>query len=151
MPKTNLKFVINTGWPIFQDKSNSQYYLLVGQVWLMANDLPSPWVRTTNIPKDLNKLPDSGRWIDVKNIVPAPGVTDPIIPKVFYSINPGQVILFDGQPSHIPIPKTLRVGADDLLDAAAADWTALRWYRNEAVCVCTPEHDEKGLVVAIYY
>ena len=39
------------------------------------------------------------------------------------------------------------VGADDLLDAAAAAWTALRWHRNEAECVCTPEHDENGLAV----
>jgi predicted RNase H-like nuclease len=44
-----------------------------------------------------------------------------------------------------------RVGADDLLDAAVAAWTALRWHRNEAECVCTPEHDEKGLAVTIYY
>lgn len=43
------------------------------------------------------------------------------------------------------------VGADDLLDAAAAAWTALRWHRNEAECVCTPEHDEKGLAVTIHY
>src|SRR6266566_2929511 len=42
-------------------------------------------------------------------------------------------------------------GADDLLDAAAAAWTALRWYRNEAECVCTLEHDEKGLAATIYY
>jgi len=43
------------------------------------------------------------------------------------------------------------VGADDLLDATVAAWTALRWNRGEAECVCTPEHDGKGLAVAIYY
>jgi len=43
------------------------------------------------------------------------------------------------------------VGADDLLDAAAAAWSALRFHRDEAECVCTPEHDEKGLAVNIYY
>jgi predicted RNase H-like nuclease len=43
------------------------------------------------------------------------------------------------------------VGIDDLLDAAVAAWTALRRHRGEAVCVCTPERDEKGLVVAIFY
>jgi hypothetical protein len=106
MPKTNVKFVVNSGWPIFQDKSNSQFYLLVGQVWLMAGNLPGPWVRTTNIPKDLNKLPDSGRWIDVKKMVPPPAVTDPVIPRVFYSTKPAEVILFDGQPSYVPIPGT---------------------------------------------
>jgi predicted RNase H-like nuclease len=44
-----------------------------------------------------------------------------------------------------------RVGADDLLDAAVAAWTALRWHRKEAECVCTPGHDEKGLAINIYY
>ena len=44
-----------------------------------------------------------------------------------------------------------RVGADDLLDAAAAAWTALRWYRKEAECVCTPELDDRGLSATIYY
>jgi predicted RNase H-like nuclease len=44
-----------------------------------------------------------------------------------------------------------RVGADDLLDAAAAAWTALRRHRGEARCVCTPERDEKGLAVTISY
>jgi len=44
-----------------------------------------------------------------------------------------------------------RVGADDLLDAAVAAWTALRRHRNESDCVCSPESDDKGLTVAIYY
>ena len=43
------------------------------------------------------------------------------------------------------------VGADDLLDAAAAAWTALRRHRNEAKCVCTPELDDRGLATTIYY
>jgi predicted RNase H-like nuclease len=44
-----------------------------------------------------------------------------------------------------------RVGADDLLDAAAAAWTALRLHQRQAECVCSPEVDEKGLEVTIYY
>ena len=52
--------------------------------------------------------------------------------------------------THLP-DRPRGVGVDDLLDAAAAAWTALRWYRNEAECVCTPEHDERGLAVTIYY
>ena len=43
------------------------------------------------------------------------------------------------------------VGKDDLLDAAAAAWTALRLHRKEADFVCTPERDEKGMEAAIYY
>jgi len=51
---------------------------------------------------------------------------------------------------HLPNRPRL-VGADDLLDAAVAAWTALRWHRNEAEYVCTAEQDGKGLAVTIYY
>jgi predicted RNase H-like nuclease len=44
-----------------------------------------------------------------------------------------------------------RVGADDMLDAAAAAWTALRCHRSEAKCVCLPERDERGLATTIWY
>src|SRR6266516_3194949 len=37
VPKTNLKFVVNTQWPVFFDNGNSTYYLAVGQQWLTAN------------------------------------------------------------------------------------------------------------------
>jgi predicted RNase H-like nuclease len=43
------------------------------------------------------------------------------------------------------------VGADDLLDAAAAAWTALRWNRNEAEFVCSPERDSRSLATTIWY
>ncbi len=43
------------------------------------------------------------------------------------------------------------VARDDLLDAAAAAWTALRQHRGEAAPVCTPECDEKDLAVTICY
>ena len=34
VPNTNLKFVVNTQWPLFFDSGNSTYYLAVGQQWL---------------------------------------------------------------------------------------------------------------------
>jgi predicted RNase H-like nuclease len=43
------------------------------------------------------------------------------------------------------------VGKDDLLDAAAAAWTALRLHEGSALHVCNPELDEKGLAVTIWY
>ena len=36
--KTSLKYVVNTMWPLFFDKSKSQYYLLVNNIWLSAGD-----------------------------------------------------------------------------------------------------------------
>lgn len=43
------------------------------------------------------------------------------------------------------------VGADDLLDAAAAAWTALRYRAGNAESVCNAEHDDKGLAATIYF
>ena len=40
------------------------------------------------------------------------------------------------------------VAADDVLDALAAAWSALRYARGEAVCLpVEPEHDERGLAM----
>jgi predicted RNase H-like nuclease len=44
-----------------------------------------------------------------------------------------------------------RVGADDLLDAAVAAWTSMRWNRDEAEWVCSPERDNRGIEATIYY
>jgi len=44
-----------------------------------------------------------------------------------------------------------RVGANDLVDAAAAAWAALRWNRSEAECVCSPQQDERSLATTIWY
>lgn len=47
--------------------------------------------------------------------------------------------------------RPLGVATDDLLDAAAAAWTALRWHRHKAECVCMPERDEMGLETTIRF
>jgi predicted RNase H-like nuclease len=44
-----------------------------------------------------------------------------------------------------------RVGVDDLIDAAAAAWSALRIYDGTAHCVWQAERDDRGLEVAIRY
>jgi len=104
LPKTDLKFVVNTVWPLFFVKSSSQYYLLVNNIWLSAGSLNGPWVRTTSLPKDFKKLPDSGKFATALGAVPPPQVANPVIPQVFYSTVPAEVILFDGPPAYTNIP-----------------------------------------------
>jgi hypothetical protein len=106
LPKTNLKSVVNTTWPLFQDKSSSQYYLLVGNIWLTSQDLNGPWSRTIKVPSDFKKLPNSGKFADVLKAVPPPQLSNPIIPGVFYATTPAEVILFQGQPTYTQIPGT---------------------------------------------
>jgi uncharacterized membrane protein YgcG len=113
LPKTNLKFVVNTLWPLFQDKSSSQYYLLVNNIWLSASDLHGPWTRVTKLSREFNKIPDSGKFADAKKAVPPPQVANPIIPQVFYSTVPAEVILFDGHPTYTQISGTQLVYANN--------------------------------------
>jgi predicted RNase H-like nuclease len=47
--------------------------------------------------------------------------------------------------------RTPGVGKDDLLDAAAAAWTALRICKGKAQRVCDPERDANGLETTIWY
>jgi uncharacterized membrane protein YgcG len=111
--KTDLKYVVNTTWPLFFDKSKSQYYLLVNNIWLSAGDLHGPWARVSKLSKEFTKLPDSGRFAEVKKFVPPPQVANPIIPQIFYSTVPAEVILFDGQPTYTEIPGTQLVYANN--------------------------------------
>jgi hypothetical protein len=103
---TDLKYVVNTTWPLFQYKKNQQYYLLINNLWVTASDLHGPWTQATELPRDFKKMPDSGRFADVKKFIPPPQVSNPVIPAVFYSEVPAEVILFQGPPSYTPIPGT---------------------------------------------
>ena len=86
--KTKLKHVVNTTWPLFLDKSKSQYYLLVNNIWMSAVDLHGPWARVSTLSKEFTKLHDSGRFAEVKKMVPPPRLANPIVPLVFYSTVP---------------------------------------------------------------
>ena len=113
LPHTDLKFVVNTLWPLFFDKTNSQYYLLVNNIWFSAADLHGPWSRVTKLSRDFDKIPASGKFTDVKKAVPPPQVSNPVIPKVFYATVPAEVILFDGRPTYTAIPGTQLVYANN--------------------------------------
>jgi hypothetical protein len=110
IPDTQLKFVVNTQWPLFLDASKSQYYLLVDRRWLGAADLHGPWSAVSKLPKGMDKLPKDAHWTQLKNVIPPPPASGPI-PKVFYSTVPAEVILFDGKPVYASIPGTQLVYA----------------------------------------
>src|SRR5437016_7137812 len=106
VPNTNLKFVVNTQWPLFFDNTNSSYYLAVGQQWLTTNNLDGRWSPTKKLPQERSKVAQDKQWSDLKKMIPPPGKSGGAIPTVFYSDKPSEVILFDGQPVYAQIPDT---------------------------------------------
>jgi hypothetical protein len=113
IPKASLKFVVNTIWPLFFDKSSGQYFLLVNNIWLSAGDLHGPWTRVSKLSKEFSKLPDTGKFADALKAVPPPQLANPIVPQVLYSTVPAEVILFDGRPTYTAIPGTQLVYANN--------------------------------------
>jgi hypothetical protein len=111
---TKLEYVLNTQWRLFFDKSQPAYFLLVGQQWLRSNDLHGPWSAAAALSKEMAALPGQAHWEDLKDVIP-PAAADPntIIPQVFYSERPAEVILFDGQPKFVQIPGTQLKYADN--------------------------------------
>src|SRR5882724_11748368 len=106
VPKTNLKFVLNTQWPLFFDNGNSTYYLAVGQQWLTANSLEGQWSATKKLPPDMSKVAQDTQWSALKKVIPPLAKSGGVTPGVFYSDKPAEVILFDGQPVYAQIPDT---------------------------------------------
>lgn len=106
VPNTNLKFVVNTQWPLFFDTGSSTYYLAVGQQWLTSNSLEGQWSATKKLPPDFSKVPQDKQWSALKKLIPPPANPKGATPEVFYSDKPAEVILFDGQPVYGQIPDT---------------------------------------------
>src|SRR5213593_4351492 len=106
VPNTNLKFVVNTQWPLFFDGGNSSYYIPVGQQWLTSNSLDGQWSPTKKLPRDMSKVAQDNEWSALKKIIPPPAKSGGVTPAVFYSDKPAEVILFDGQPVYSQIPDT---------------------------------------------
>src|SRR5436190_3782709 len=59
---TNLKFVVNTQWPLFFDTATSTYYLAVGQQWLTSSRLEGQWSATKQLPPEMSKVPQDKQW-----------------------------------------------------------------------------------------
>ncbi|MES2220707.1 MAG: hypothetical protein V4587_07045 [Acidobacteriota bacterium] len=126
-PKTTVKFVVNTQWPLFFEQSSARYYLLVDKVWLSASDLHGPWVRVMSLPYAFSTMPYSPEFADVWKQIPPRAVANPIVPAVFYNTVPSEVILFDGQPTYTPIVGTQLVYANNT-DSAIFVYSPIQTY-----------------------
>jgi hypothetical protein len=101
-----IQYVFNANWPLFFDKSSSNYYLFDDAEWQTATQLGGPWTFTSKIPSALKDLAKDDNWkTPLKGAVPAPGQSSSM-PKIFYSTSPAEIILFQGAPVMSPISGT---------------------------------------------
>jgi hypothetical protein len=110
---TKMQFIVNTNWPIFFDKSHSNYYLFTGKQWLTSPSLNGPWLITATLPKDMSKVAKDPQWSGLAKAISPPATGSGAAPTVFYSTGPAEVILFQGQPVYSRIPGTQLVYANN--------------------------------------
>ena len=129
VPNTSLEFVLNSRWRLFFDKAAGEYLLLAGERWLRASTLEGRWSPATRLPADMGALAADPQWADLKPFVPlAPAAAGAVVPAVFYSTTPAEVILFSGQPAYTPVPGTQLVYASNTMSYVFFHAPANRYY-----------------------
>ncbi len=132
---TSLLFATNTNWPVVMDPNGGRVYLLDGDSWLTAPDaLAGPWTAATALPPDLYRLPDDANWTRVRTHVP--GHLPAVMPTVFTSDRPAELIVTKGDPQLVMIPGTSlfyvsNTSSDLFLDVADGKYFFLaagRWF-----------------------
>lgn len=101
---TKIMFAVNTNWLVLMDGTTGQYYLLNNGSWLTAPDpVKGPWTAATSLPADFATLPAKD-WEEVlKNMPLKPAA---VVPTVFVSTQPAELIVTQGPPSYTPISGT---------------------------------------------
>lgn len=104
--KTNkVLFALNTNWDLLMDVSSSTYYLLIGDGWIKTKNLDGDrWKIVQTLPASFAALPDDDNWKDVKQALNAKPFE--IVPRVFISKQPGELIETQGAPEMSPVSGT---------------------------------------------
>ena len=107
---TDLKYVVNTNWDLFDHGPTSTYYLRHENSWMQAAKIEGPWTIVKKLPDSFKKLPADANWADVKAAVPGKKFTSKTLPKVFVTNAPAELIVIDGTIAYKPV-----TGAGELL------------------------------------
>lgn len=133
---SGLLFALNTNWDLFYDTITQRYYLLNQDNWLSASAVTGPWSRAEALPTSLWSLPNNDNWSAVRTNLP--GKQTKLIPEVFVSYGPAELIVTRGAPSYSVIAGTqlLRVANTesvlfkDMGDGKFYYLVAGRWFRS---------------------
>ena len=105
------EYAVNTNWDLFQHTPTNTLYLRNKDVWLKATDVKGPWTPAGKLPDSFKKLPDEENWKDVKANLPGKPLTAAATPKVFVTLQPGELILLTGEPSSLLVQGTRSCGS----------------------------------------
>jgi hypothetical protein len=129
-------FALNTNWDVLYDPAGGRYYLLAGEGWLQAADvLAGPWTSAVQLPPVLSTLPQDDNWAEVRQRIPRKPLA--VVPTVFTSAEPAELIVTEGAPSYARVHGTALIRATNtssvvFLHSAESNYYFLvagRWFR----------------------
>ncbi|MHC4959528.1 MAG: hypothetical protein ACYTGN_14270 [Planctomycetota bacterium] len=136
---TDLEVGLNTASAILRTKNKQTYYLQYDRSWLTAPGPSGPWSSLKELPPDLAKLPDDGRWTEVKKNIPGIPLKDDEMPRVLYATEPTELIVIYGTPVLDDIPGTklsyVKNTESDLFVLGQTYYllVAGRWFKSESL------------------
>jgi hypothetical protein len=100
---TDLKYVVNTNWDLFEHGPSRTFYLRHGDIWMKAAGLDGPWVPAGPLPESFVRLPADANWKEVTASLPGRRVKAEQLPTVFVSRSPAELIVLRGAPSYVMV------------------------------------------------
>ncbi len=102
--KSGLSVAVNTNWYVFTDDKN--WYLLNNGLWLAAPAYAGPYKPITTLPPAFKALPTDKNFADVRKAIPPKPGKPAIVPAIFVSTKPAEIIVTQGQPQFAPVAGT---------------------------------------------
>ena len=103
---SNIQFVVNANWPLFQVQGGGPYYLFNGKGWMTTTSLDGTFTATTQLPPGMSAVPTNSNFASLKQFIPPPPSSAATSPVVYYSATPAEIVVFSGLPHWTPIPGT---------------------------------------------
>ena len=142
---TKLVRAINTRAMILLDEGTGRYYLRALDRWMQAPAIEGPWTVAQNPPAALGTaLSAVGKEADLLS-EPGPEIADSVkqgvLPAIFVSTTPAELLQSTGQAEYAPIPGTgllyvRNMSSHVIIDTPTQDYYVLisgRWFRSKSL------------------
>jgi hypothetical protein len=103
---SELKFVVNTNWDLFEYPPAKSYFLRVNDSWLVADSVRGPWHAAGKLPDAFSRLPADDNWKEARAALPGKPIAATARPTVYVSTVPAELIRVNGAPKYAPVAGT---------------------------------------------
>jgi hypothetical protein len=101
---TGLSSVVNTNWDLFTDGQG--WFLLNNGTWMMAPAYSGPYQPVFKLPPAFASIPADANFAEVRKMVPPKPQKPGVVPTIFVSTKPADIIVTNGPPQFVPVQGT---------------------------------------------